>query len=150
MSSPNRILIFSARRNSIGDWAFVYCFSLTSVYFTGNAPSPTNDSTVFAADPATVYYLPGTTGWGAMFDGRPTALWRPQVQTSDASFGVRTNQFGFNINWASGQTVVVEASTNLANPVWLPVSINTLSAFSSNLARRKQNANAPQARLPVS
>jgi hypothetical protein len=35
---------------------------------------------------------------------------------------VRTNQFGFNTNWASGQTVVVKASSN---PTWLPVQTNT-------------------------
>jgi hypothetical protein len=28
---------------------------------------------------ATVCYLPGTTGWGSTFGGRPTALWDPQV-----------------------------------------------------------------------
>jgi hypothetical protein len=31
---------------------------------------------------ATVYYLPGTTGWGASYGGRPTALWpQPTIQT---------------------------------------------------------------------
>ena len=55
-----------------------------------------------------------------MFSGRPTALWKPQVQAGDASFGVRTNQFGFNIAWASGMVVVVEACANLDNPVWSP------------------------------
>ena len=80
----------------------------------------------------TVYYLPGTTGWGTTFGGRPTVLWNPQVQTSDASFGVRTNRFGFTITWASEQLViVVEACTNLANPVWSPVGTNTLTGGSS-------------------
>jgi hypothetical protein len=114
---------------SIGANAFSYCPSLTSIYFTGNAPSPTNDSTVFSSDAATVYYLPGTTGWGAMFDGLPTATWflpNPQILTHSASFGVQPGGFGFTISWATNAAVVVEAATNLADPVWLPVSTSTL------------------------
>ena len=67
---------------SIGDGAFYDCTSLTGIYFQGNSPTPTTDSTVFSGDPATVYYLPSTTGWGAMFDGLPTAPWflaNPQI-----------------------------------------------------------------------
>ncbi len=110
----------------IGQLAFWDCTSLTAVYFQGNAPSLA--LAVFYGDHhATVYYLPGTTGWGSTFGDRPTSLWQPQVQTSDVSFGVRTNGFGFNINWASGMTVVVEACTNLANPVWCPLQTNTLT-----------------------
>jgi hypothetical protein len=98
-----------------------------AVYFKGNAPSL--GSSVFLNDNnATIYYLPGTTGWGATFGGRPTALWKPRVQTGDASFGVWTNQFGFNIAWASGRSIVVEASTNLASPIWVPLQTNTLSS----------------------
>jgi hypothetical protein len=52
------------------------------------------------------------------------------VQTADASFGVQSNGFGFNINWADGQTVVVEACTNLFNPVWQPVQTNILTGES--------------------
>ena len=63
--------------------------------------------------------------------GLPVELWEPQVQTSDPSFGVRTNQFGFTIGWVSDMTVVVEASTSLANPVWSPVATNTLTSGSS-------------------
>ena len=44
---------------------------------------------------ATVYYLPGTTGWGTTFDGRPTALWvkcppssASQTQTAEAGSAV--------------------------------------------------------------
>jgi len=80
---------------------------------------------------ATVYYLPGTTGWGTTFAGRPAVLWKPLVQISDAGFGVRTNLFGFTITWANNQVVVVEAATNLANPAWTPVGTNTLIGGSS-------------------
>jgi hypothetical protein len=111
---------------SIGTYAFYSSTSLAGIYFQGNPLSVS--SYVFSSDNnLTVYYLPGATGWGTSFGGRPTALWLPQAQTGDGSFGVQTNGFGFNINWASGQTVVVEACTNLANPVWCPVATNTLA-----------------------
>jgi hypothetical protein len=40
---------------------------------------------------ATVYYLPGTAGWGnfAQLSGRPTLLWNPKAQTGNPSFGCR-------------------------------------------------------------
>ena len=111
-------------------FAFNGCSSLSSVYFKGNAPGA--NFFAYGGDTnATVYYLPGTIGWDSTFDGLPTTVWLPQVQTSDASFGVRTNRFGFNINWASGQTVVVEACTNLTNPIWSPVGTNTLTSDSA-------------------
>jgi hypothetical protein len=54
--------------------AFGSCFNLTGVYFNGNSPTPTNDSTVFDGDTqGVVYYRPWTTGWGNLFDGLPTA-----------------------------------------------------------------------------
>jgi hypothetical protein len=112
----------------IGDHAFVYCLNLSGAYFLGNAPS--GDSSVFWADNnATVYYLPGTTGWGATYGGRPTALWvlpYPQILSTAPSFGVQTNQFGFIISWATNVPVVVEASANLRT--WLPVSTNTITS----------------------
>ena len=86
------------------------------------------------ANNATVYYLPGTTGWGTTFGGRPTALWllpNPLILTNGPSFGVQTNGFGFIISWATNIPVVVEACTNLANPAWSPVGTNTLTDGSS-------------------
>jgi hypothetical protein len=73
---------------------------------------------------ANAFYLPGATGWDSTFSGQPTALWLPQAQAGGANFGVETNQFGFTINWADGQSVVVEACADLANPNWQPVQTN--------------------------
>jgi hypothetical protein len=82
----------------------------------------------------TVYYLPGTTGWNTTFGGRPTALWvlpNPVILNLSPGFGVQTNVFGFVISWATNASVVVEASTSLANPTWSAVSTNTLIDGSS-------------------
>ena len=53
-------------------------------------------------------------------------IWRLAVQY-DEGFGVASNRFGFNLNWTSGRVVVVDACTNLINPVWSPLQTNTLS-----------------------
>jgi len=135
---------------SIGGDAFYYCTSLTSVYFTGNAPSPSNDSTVFSdypsGDLATVYYLPGTTDWRAMFDGLPTEPWflpNPLILNGEPSFGVGANGFGFTISWATNASVVVLATTNLANPVWIPVSTNNTLTSGTNYFSDPQWTNYP-------
>lgn len=121
------------RVTNIGERAFYLCTNLTGVYFQGNAPSIGPE--VFAlADNATVYYLPGTTGWGTTFAGRPAVLWNPLAATSDASFGVRTNRFGFTITGASNLVIVVEAATNMAAPAWVAVGTNTLADGSSYFA----------------
>ena len=82
------------------------------------------------ANNATVYYLSGITSWTNTFGGRPTALWKPKIQTADSGFCLQTNGFGFGISWASGMTVVVEACTNLAEDIWIPVETNTLTGGS--------------------
>ena len=109
---------------SIGNEVFFRCTSLRGVYFPGNAPRIGFD--VFDGDNnATVYYLPGTKGWGTNFAGLPPVLWNPQMEP--ASYGVRTNQFAFNITGSSNLVIVIEASTNLANPTWYPLQTNTLN-----------------------
>ena len=115
---------------NIGSYAFENCPNLISVFFLGNPPAA--DSSVFLHDDnVTSYYLPTASGWTDFFATYPAVLLNPQMQTGDASFGVRTNQFGFNITGASGLTLVVEACTNLGNPLWLPVGTNTFTGDSS-------------------
>jgi hypothetical protein len=110
---------------NIGSGAFEFSFYLTKIYFMSNAPS--YGASAFSFVFATVYYLPGTTNWGTTYGGLPTAPWLPQMQTASVNSGGQTNQFDFNIQWASGQMVVVEACTNLSNPDWQPVQTNTLT-----------------------
>jgi ankyrin repeat protein len=61
--------------NNLGKRAFAFCDNLNRVNFQGNAPSIGPDS-FYRVKNATVYYLPGTTGWGETFGGRPTKLWK--------------------------------------------------------------------------
>jgi hypothetical protein len=101
---------------NIDDYAFASCAHLTGVYFNGNAPSVGANSFGY---PATVYYLPRTSGWSAGFGGVPAFLWNPQVQTSGSSFGVRTSRCGFNITGTTNIPIVVEACTNMTSASWI-------------------------------
>jgi hypothetical protein len=121
----------------IGNEAFFDCSDLSGIYFRGNFPGITYGA--FTLDQSgvqhTIYYLPGTSGWGTAYGGIPTQIWDPRAQ-QDAYFGVRTNQFGFNITASSDLTLVVQACTNLSNSVWQPLQIVTLtngSAYFSDL-----------------
>jgi hypothetical protein len=117
--SPNRIIVPAGVTN-IGDYAFSRCRDLTTFFCLGNAPTNLGGEVFYFTDNVTVYYLPGTTGWGPTFADRPTALWNPTVPTNDGSLGVQTNQFGFNITGTANIPVVIEASTNLAS-AWVPL-----------------------------
>ena len=126
-SSLTSVTIGRAVAN-INEFAFDSCVSLTGVFFRGNAPSLTCCAFYWDTS-ATVFYLPGTRAWGATFFGVPTAPWvrpAPLILSTPPSFGVRTNQFGFVISWATNASVVVEACTDLALPDWSPVGTNTL------------------------
>jgi hypothetical protein len=112
--------------SNIGGAAFGDCGNLTGVFFAGNAPNATEpfeeDNSALAT-----YYLPGTTGWSLGIWGYPSSgdppalLWNPVIQTG-AGLGVWSNQFGFNITAGTNLPVEVEACTNLANPVWMPLT----------------------------
>ncbi|HEY1662896.1 MAG TPA: leucine-rich repeat protein [Verrucomicrobiae bacterium] len=130
---------------NLGSGVFAFCDNLTSVYFQGNAPGAGSDlffqwsgfpifPPIFEPiyeppTPATVYYLPGTTGWGTTFSGQPALLWNPAAQAGGPDFGKNANGFGFNITGTSNLMVVVEASTNLIN--WQPVQTITLTTGSA-------------------
>lgn len=116
---------------SIADYAFFYCISLTNITFWGNAPSPIGGVFFSVNASAVVYYLYGTAGWSNTFAGIPAVLLNPPVPTGGPNFGVQNNQFGFDVSGHTGQVVVVEAATNLFQPVWIPIWTNTLSGSSA-------------------
>lgn len=107
--------------------------SVLDYFFEGNAPVTDAFPVHTRGRPPTAYYLPGTTGWTNYSEqtGYAIAPWLPQAQTVAANVNAQA-PFNFNINWASGQTVVVEATTNLTNPDWQPVWTNTLATGSTN------------------
>jgi hypothetical protein len=153
----------------IGDSAFYDCSSLASVYFEGNAPS-VGPNLFPGAGHVTVYYLPGTTGWGATFSGRPTALWiqvptiqtPPQTQTAEAGSAVdlradASSPLPLFYLWYLNNTNLISCSTNggLAltgvrfsqSGAYTVVISNVLGAITS--APALLNVIAPVERRPV-
>ena len=126
---------------SLPDYMFSNCTNVAAFYFQG--VSPYLGVTPFQADAkAVVCYLPGTGTWGATLGGLPTLLWNPRPQTGP-SLGVSANGFGFAIAGTSNLVVVVETCTNLAQPLWVPVATNGLTAGSASF-RDPQWTNRPR------
>ena len=61
---------------TIGGFAFRNCPHLAGIYFQGDVPALSSEVFPYTKD-ATIYYLPGSKGWGKEFGGRPTAVWKP-------------------------------------------------------------------------
>jgi hypothetical protein len=114
---------------NISTFAFWSLPDLTGVYFRGHPPS-SNSAFAFDSSLLTIYYLPNTSGWGATFDGISTGLWKPTIKMVSVGSNLQTNQFGFNIAWANGQIIVVQACSNLINQMWFPLQTNTLTSDS--------------------
>ncbi len=117
---------------NLGSQAFSSCTALKSAYFYGNAPA--DGSGAFSGDPAIVYYLAGTTGWGSKFGGVPAVLWNPQPGVQAKSPGLTNGEFGFGLSGSASAVVVVQACTDLANPIWIPVGTNTLTGGASTFS----------------
>jgi len=81
---------------NIEEYSFAGCGSLSNVYFFGNAPIA--DSFVFSGDiNATVYYLPGTTGWSSPFAGLPAVLWSWSPPLPATATAIVTNGFAVSV-----------------------------------------------------
>jgi hypothetical protein len=112
---------------SIGDYAFYDCYNLQDIYFERNAPSFLGSHVFDDDDNLTVYYLQGTTGWSSTYAGHPAPLWNPVIQTTNFTFGVHNNTFGFNITGTTNIPIVVEASTDLQGASWTSLQSCTLT-----------------------
>jgi hypothetical protein len=111
----------------IGSLAFEGCTSLTGAYFRGDAPRSVASDVFSGADKATVYYRPGTLGWGATFGGRPAVRWDPVIDVKDACFGVTADGFGFRITGTTNIPIVVEGCADLAGGAWVPLQSASLT-----------------------
>lgn len=119
-----------SRVTRIEPGAFEGCSNLASAYFDGGAPNqgPGIGDVVFF-DPTTIYYFPGTAGWGPTFSRRPTT---PRVLPYPVILelgidSVRPDPvFGFLISWATNQAVIVESRTDLTEANWTAIATNAL------------------------
>ena len=108
-------ITFGNGLNEIEDYGLYGCWELAAIYFQGNAPSLGTGALGLPGeyDPATVYYLQGTTGWSNPFGGLPA------VQEAESVFGYTTNE--------GGTTITITNYTGPAGAVVIPTNINGLT-----------------------
>jgi hypothetical protein len=133
-------LVFPASLTSLGQYAIGGCQSLSSVCFSGN--QPTDGGNVFYSDYAlsTILYVNGTVGWGATYDGIPTAPC-PTCGGGAPQLGILLSGTNVVVGWSTSFTgFTLESTTNLVPPVvWktvspAPVIINTFYAVTNPIA----------------
>lgn len=109
---------------SIGKNAFNACSYLEGAYFEGNAPSIGLGVFNFV-DSMTVYYLPGTTGWGSTFGGWPTAV-LPEAMHPIATTGAVMG-FAFDgTNYLVGVEDHTSSTPNTENVESFPIGAQML------------------------
>ncbi len=102
---------------------FERCRALKKVRCDGNVPiAADSESAVFSDSPAvTVYYRPGTKGWGPTFGGRPTAVWQ-DAPTDAGKSAVKTNgPFAYTVD---NGAVTITTYTGPGGAVIIPKEIN--------------------------
>jgi len=110
---------------NIGDSAFAGCTNLLRMHFMGDAPDPG-----FFGDAApTVYYRPGTTGWGGTFDGRPAVLWNPFFVAVNCG----DDTVSCTVTGTPDIPIGVDISSNLPPDVWLRLITTNLAGGSLSI-----------------
>lgn len=125
VDTPVVSVILPASLTVIETGAFDGADALQRLFFSGDAPSAAADA--LAGSTATVYYLPGTSGWSASFGGRQALLWNPAA-ADDAAFGFLDGIFGFTLTGTALIPVRVQATTNLRSAVWSSVTNTAIGA----------------------
>lgn len=125
--------------STVNNFAFRNVPNLMRTYFTGNRP--TEYAGIFdATTNVTVYRLPGSTGWGALYADRPVVTWDPEF-ASITSMG-DTNQLSIISSGVDQLPVGVETTTNLFTGPWTRLfSTNFSGALTYNIPA---DPNAPE------
>lgn len=112
--------------SNLGEGVFYGCSGLEGVYFVCGVPSLGSDAGTnlfVGAANVTAYYLSNSTNWGEVFCGVDAEAWRPVI-TEPA---VQAGAFNLVVDWANGQTVKMQACTNLLAPVWANIVTSTIA-----------------------
>ena len=112
---------FLAGISTVGSRAFANCLSLSDVHFICAAPTAGED-VFLGVEEVVVRYLSTSASWSNTFAGVESTTWTPEVLPPV----VETNAFSFAVEWASGQTIRVQACEKLEAPVWKDVGNYTL------------------------
>ena len=119
-------IIIPSSVTTIEHRGFGLCHNLTAVYFKGDAPQLDQD--VFKdSKKTTIYYQPGTKGWGKAFGGRPTAVWNSQVANADTP--AVTDEHDFSCTATNG-AVTIAIYTGSGGVVTIPSKISGLPVTS--------------------
>ena len=106
--------------SNLGSRVFANCLSLTDVHFIC-APPTVGEDVFLGVDEVVVRYLSTSASWSNSFGGVEATAWTPEALPPV----VETNAFRFAVEWASGQTMKVQACEQLDVPVWQDVGTYT-------------------------
>jgi len=109
-------LFFNGGVDSLGAGVFGNCGALSGVYFLCDEPAAGEDL-FLGSELAAVYYLVSPSSWSSTFGGVAAVAWVPEA----VSLATTNGTFRFTLEWSDGQSVKVQACSDLLAPVWQDV-----------------------------